>query len=335
MNILITGIHGFVGSNLVIALKEHHSLYGLDIVAPEKEGVVKTFSWKDFEPASFPMQNLPEFDAIIHLAGKAHDTKNRSAAQTYFDINTGLTQKIFDFFLESAAKKFVFFSSVKAAADSVTGDMLTEVVAPAPVGPYGESKIAAEDYIKEHFILPTTSPFGYSSFEKEENERYSDKRVYILRPCMIHGPGNKGNLNLLYNVVRQGIPWPLGAFENRRSFTSIDNLCYVVERLLTKEVASGIYHMGDDEALSTNELIALMCRALERKPHIWKMNRGLMEFCARVGTLLHLPLNAERLRKLTENYVVSNAKIKVALGIDRMPVRAEEGIVRTIKSFSL
>ena len=64
-----------------------------------------------------------------------------------------------------------------------------------------------------------------------------------------------------------------------------------------------------------------MCRALERKPHIWKINRGLMEFCARLGTLLHLPLNTERLRKLTENYVVSNAKIKAALGIDRMPVR--------------
>ena len=56
MNILITGIHGFVGSNLVIALKERHCLYGLDIVAPEKEGVIKTFFWKDIEPASFPMR---------------------------------------------------------------------------------------------------------------------------------------------------------------------------------------------------------------------------------------------------------------------------------------
>ena len=99
MNILITGIHGFVGSNLVIALKERHCLYGLDIVAPEKEGVIKTFFWKDIEPASFPMRDLPEFDAIIHLAGKAHDMKNRSAAQSYFDINTGLTQKIFNFFI--------------------------------------------------------------------------------------------------------------------------------------------------------------------------------------------------------------------------------------------
>ena len=70
MNILITGIHGFVGSNLVVALKESHTLYGLDIITPEKEGVTKTFSWKDIETISFPMQNLPKFDAIIHLAGR-------------------------------------------------------------------------------------------------------------------------------------------------------------------------------------------------------------------------------------------------------------------------
>ena len=324
MNILITGVHGFVGSNLVVALKGHHSLYGLDIVAPEKEGVVKTFAWKDIETTSFPMQLLPKFDAIIHLAGKAHDTKNQSASQVYFDINTGLTQKIFDFFLESSAKKFIFFSSVKAAADSVVGDMLTEDVIPTPVGPYGESKIAAEEYI----LSKLRSEHGELKVAMQR-----DKQVYILRPCMIHGPGNKGNLNLLYNVVKKGIPWPLGDFENKRSFTSIDNLCYVVEGLLTKDVASGIYHMGDDEALSTNELIALMCEAMGKEPHIWKMNRKMMEGCAGLGTLLHLPLNTERLRKLTENYVVSNEKIKSALGIDRMPVRAADGIMKTIRSF--
>lgn len=210
---------------------------------------------------------------------------------------------------------------MKAAADSVFGDILTEDVIPAPVGPYGESKIRAEEYI-------------LSKLKRREELKVADgKQVYILRPCMIHGPGNKGNLNLLYNVVKKGIPWPLGSFENRRSFTSIDNLCYVVEGLLVKNAASCIYHMGDDEALSTNELISLMCVVLGRKPHIWRMNKRMMEFCARLGTLLHLPLNTERLQKLTENYVVSNAKIKAALGIDKMPVKAEEGIVKTIKSF--
>lgn len=318
MNILITGIHGFVGSNLVLALKNRHTLYGLDIISPQKSGVKKTFSWPDIEPASFPLQNLPQFDAIIHLAGKAHDTKNQSIAQSYFDINTGLTQKIFDYFLESSAKKFIFFSSVKAAADSVIGDMLTEDVIPTPIGPYGESKIKAEEYIQTRLLAM-------------KNEEW--KKVYILRPCMIHGPGNKGNLNLLYNVVKKGIPWPLGDFENRRSFTSIDNLCYVVEGLLTHNVPNGIYHMGDDEAMSTNELIETMCEVMGKNAHIWRMNRKFMEGCAGLGTLLHLPLNTERLRKLTENYVVSNAKIKKALGIEKMPFTAKEGLVKTIRSF--
>ena len=316
MNILITGIHGFIGSNFIRALRDKHTLYGLDIIFPCRDGVSQTFSWRDIEPTSFPFQTLPQFDAIIHLAGKAHDTKNQSAAQSYFDINTGLTQKIFDFFLESSAKKFIFFSSVKAAADSVVGDMLTEDVIPAPVGAYGESKIKAEEYIKEHLEYSTT-----------------EKQVYILRPCMIHGPGNKGNLNLLYNVVKKGIPWPLGDFDNRRSFTSIDNLCYVIEGLLNQDVPMGIYHMGDDEALSTNELIAIMCEAMEKQPRIWKMNKRFMEACAGLGTLFHLPLNTERLRKLTENYVVRNAKIKGALGIDKLPVTAKEGLMKTIRSF--
>ena len=316
MNILITGIHGFIGSNFIRALRDKHTLYGLDIIFPCRDGVSQTFSWRDIEPTSFPFQTLPQFDAIIHLAGKAHDTKNQSGAQSYFDINTGLTQKIFDFFLESSAKKFIFFSSVKAAADSVIGDILTEDVIPTPVGPYGESKIKAEEYIKEHLEYSTT-----------------EKQVYILRPCMIHGPGNKGNLNLLYNVVKKGVPWPLGDFENRRSFTSIDNLCCVIEGLLIKDVPTGIYHMGDDEALSTNELIAIMCEAMEKQPRIWKMNKRFMEACAGLGTLLHLPLNTERLRKLTENYVVSNAKIKAALGIDKLPVTAKEGLMKTIRSF--
>ncbi|MDO3388894.1 NAD-dependent epimerase/dehydratase family protein [Bacteroides sp. ET489] len=316
MRILITGIHGFVGSNLVNALKKEHTLYGVDIVAPVKEGVEKTFSWKDVDDNA-----IPPMDAIIHLAGKAHDTKNRAAAQVYFDVNTGLTQKIYDYFLKSEAKRFIFFSSVKAAADKVPGDVLTEEVVPAPKGPYGESKIKAEEYILKNEALRT------------KNEESASKRVFILRPCMIHGPGNKGNLNLLYGVVSKGIPWPLGAFENRRTFTSIDNLCFVVEGLLTKNVQSGIYHMADDEALSTNELIEVMCEAMGKKAHIWKINRSLMEGVASIGTTLHLPLNEERLGKLTENYVASNAKIKKALGIERMPVRAKDGLKKTILSF--
>ena len=327
MKILITGVHGFVGSNLVDALKKEHTIYGLDIISPVKEGVQKTYFWDEIENVGsrFNVQcssdEIPEVDAIIHLAGKAHDTKNKSAADVYFKVNTELTKKIFDYYLSHPnIKKFVFFSTAKAAADKVDG-VLTEDVVPAPVGPYGESKIKAEKYILEKF-----NEFKGSSVQE-------NKQIYIFRPCMIHGPGNKGNLNLLYNVVRRGIPWPLGAFENRRTFTSIGNICFAVNGVLTKDVPSGIYNMGDDEALSTNELIEEICKSLGKKAHIWKLPKGLMNGVATIGGFLHLPLNPERLQKLTENYVSSNEKIKKALGIEKMPMGAREGLIVTLNSF--
>lgn len=307
MNILITGIHGFVGSNLVASLRNDHTIYGLDIVAPHREGVERTFSWDDLDNGA-----VPPVDAIIHLAGKAHDTKNKSAADIYFKVNTGLTQKIYDYYLRSDARKFIFFSTAKAAADKVEG-VLTEDVRPEPVGPYGESKIKAEEYILSH--------------------RAEGKDYYILRPCMIHGPGNKGNLNLLYGVVSKGIPWPLGAFDNRRTFTSIGNVCFAVEGLLTKSVESGIYNMGDDTPMSTNELIETICGVLGKKARIWHLPKALMTTGAKIGDLLHMPLDSERLRKLTENYISSNDKIKRQLGIDRFPIKAADGLITTIESF--
>lgn len=312
MKVLITGIHGFVGSNLVENLAIDNEIYGLDIIFPEKKGVVKTYSWENLRA-----NQVADADAIIHLAGKAHDTKNQAAAETYFKVNRDLTIEIFDYFCaHPTIKKFIFFSTAKAAADKVE-DVLTEDVVPSPVGPYGESKIAAENYI----------------LSKRSEWEAKGKEVYILRPCMIHGPGNKGNLNLLYNVVKKGIPWPLGAFENRRTFTSVENVCFAVNGLLTKDVPSGIYNLGDDEALSTNELIEEICKSLGKKAHIWKLPKGMMTCLAEIGGVLHLPLNPERLRKLTENYMSSNAKIKKALGVDKMPVDARAGLRRTLESF--
>lgn len=303
-----------MGSNLVRYLAPQNEIYGLDIISPEKAGVKKTYSWQDLDDGI-----VPAVDAVVHLAGKAHDTKNVTASEIYFKVNTGLTQKIFDWFCShTEVKKFVFFSTAKAAADRVDG-VLTEDVVPKPVGPYGESKIAAERYI-------------LGRMEKSP-ETFAGREVCIFRPCMIHGPGNKGNLNLLYNVVRKGIPWPLGAFDNHRTFTSVGNICFAVDGVLTHDVESGIYNMGDDEALSTNELITEICESLGKKAHIWRIPKGIMTGAAKLGGWLHLPLNPERLRKLTENYVSSNVKIKAALGVDRMPVSARDGLRCTLKSF--
>lgn len=179
--------------------------------------------------------------------------------------------------------------------------------------------VKAENYIREQI--------------ERRREIYDGREIVILRPCMIHGPGNKGNLNLLYGFVKKGLPWPLGAFENRRTFTSIDNLTFVISGMLSKSIESGIYNMADDEPLSTNELIDVICSAMGKKARIIRVGRKLITAAARSGDILHLPLNSFRLNKLTENYVVSNQKIKKALGIEKMPVRAADGLTKTIQSF--
>jgi nucleoside-diphosphate-sugar epimerase len=253
-------------------------------------------------------------EVVMHFAGKSHDLKNTSNPDEYYQANTELTKKVFDAFLASDAKVFITLSSVKAVADECMGS-LTEECTPHPVTHYGKSKLLAEQY-----ILSKEIPKG--------------KRVYILRPCMIHGPGNKGNLNLLYKLVSKGIPWPLGSFENNRSFCSIDNLMFIIKELMERQdISSGVYNVADDEALSTNEVISILAKSQNRNPIIWKVSKGLIQFIAKIGNFFRLPLNEERLHKLTESYVVSNLKIKSVIG-KPLPISSKEGLLKTFKSFS-
>lgn len=295
MKIAITGASGFVGTNLQTYLKSSHEVEPISLrYIPNQQ-----FDWKA--------------DALIHLAGKAHDLKKVFHPQDYYEANFELTKQVFDAFLASESAVFVFMSTVKAVADEVEGVLIEESIA-NPRTHYGIAKQQAEQY-----ILSQEIPEG--------------KRVYILRPCMIHGPGNKGNLNLLYQLVAKGLPWPLGAYENQRSFLSVENLCFVIQELLENEsIASGVYQLADDEALSTNELIRLLGTSLETKSSIWSIPSSWIRGVAKIGDVLHLPLNSERLQKLTENYVVSNVKIVAAMGKD-LPVSSREGLVRTFESF--
>ncbi len=314
--ILITGYTGFVGSNLIKELQDN-ILQGVDIV--QNNSVSRHFEWAALNEST-------EQNTIVHLAGKAHDTENNSSEQQYFDINVGLTQKIFKHFLKSSAEKFIFFSSVKAVADTVIRNQLTEDTLPSPKTPYGRSKLDAENYILNELER-------WKKNETENGKINEWKKVYILRPCMIHGPGNKGNLNLLFNLQQKGLPWPLGAFDNKRSFCSIDNLTFIVRQIIENEIEPGIYNIADDETLSTNELIKLIAKSQGRNIKIWKIPAVVINLVAWSGDLLHLPLNTERLRKLTDSYIVSNQKIKHVLGIATMPLTATAGMQKTLMAF--
>ncbi|MFJ1441960.1 NAD-dependent epimerase/dehydratase family protein [Capnocytophaga canimorsus] len=296
MKTIITGVSGFVGVNLSMYLESK----GIEVDRLS----LRNENWQLNSSA----------DAIIHLAGKAHDTENTSEEKAYFQVNTDLTIQVFDEFLKSDIRDFFYFSSVKAVADTINAVLMEERLA-SPQTPYGRSKQKAEEYLLSQ-ILP------------------AGKRLFIIRPCMIHGEGNKGNLNLLYKIVEKGIPWFLASYENKRSFLSIDNLNYLIFKILNNEhILSGIYNFADDEALSTNDLIRIISETANRKTRLWNIPQSFISGIAKLGDLLKLPLNSERLKKLTESYVVSNQKIKSALGIEKLPLSAKEGLEKTIKSF--
>lgn len=302
--ILVSGITGFVGGNLKAYLKNKYEVIGISRKANNTQTVIEN---KEIDNAILNTAN-----AFIHLAGKAHDLLKAASDQEYYDVNTELTKSFFDKFLESECSVFIFMSSVKAVTDKVE-DKLTESTKTEPKTIYGKSKLLAEQYILSKKI--------------PEN-----KYVYILRPCMIHGPNNKGNLNLLHRIIKKGIPYPLGAYENKRSFLSVNNLCFAIEKLIKKKPNSGVYNIADNDAISTNELVTIIAETIEKKTNILRVPKLLIHLFAKIGDVLPIPLNTERLEKLTENYIVSNDKIIKAIETD-FPSSTKEGIKTTIQSF--
>ncbi|MCL7754807.1 NAD-dependent epimerase/dehydratase family protein [Polaribacter sp. Z022] len=299
MDIAITGASGFVGGNLKSFLEKKYNIYPLSVRYAKGQKITLNQ------------------DVIVHLSGKAHDLKSKSNSLVYEEANFKLTKQLFDSFLKSKeCSVFIFISSVKAVADSID-EPLTELIEPLPKTDYGISKLNAEKYILNN------------------KNNLLNKRVFIIRPCMIHGPNNKGNLNLMYNIVAKKIPWPLGSFNNKRSFLGIDNFNFVIDQIIKNEaIKSDVFNLSDDTPLSTNDLVRNISEVIGVKIKILNIPKTIIKIMSILGDFLRLPINSERLQKLTENYVVSNKKIKKAIGKE-LPYSVEQGLIKTIESFKL
>lgn len=292
----VTGASGFIGKNI----SKYFEQKGMEVVHLNLR-------------KEYAKEHLNGLSALVHLAGKAHDLKGKAQLEEYIAVNTTLTANLYTDFLSSDVPVFCYLSSVKAVVDHPS-DIVTETMTASPATSYGISKLKAEEFIISQ------KPVG-------------GKRTYILRPCMIHGPENKGNLNLLYQFVKRGVPYPLAAFHNKRSFLAVENLCFVIEQLIKRtDVSSGVYHVADSQPISTNDLIQLIGQTLGRKPIMWSVPKFFVRVISRIGDVLKLPINSHVLNKLTEDYIVSNEKIEKALGTP-LPVEVEAGLRKTLSSF--
>lgn len=294
MKVLITGVQSILGKFLVDRLSPLHEVYGMDHTAEAVSGIDRVFTCKDFS-------QIPEVDAVIHVAGRAEDTIDVDKSLEYLENNVGLTRCIFDWFRQSNAKQFYYLSSIKVLGNREGEVELLEEMEPMPFGLLGESKLMAEKYLLDKWTM--------------------DKKVYVLRTAMMHGHGLllNDNAKRIFNWVERGMPYVFGSFDCKRSLTSLDNLQYVLAQMLVKDVPGGIYHVTDDGWISSIEFCRLVGDVLDKKPRIWHLGKGLFKFIALIMEAFGGFFNLYEYRKLSLNFVSSNRKLKDVLGLEAMP----------------
>ena len=301
MNILITGICGYIGKNLVSYFDDIPDLkiYGLDLNKVKMEGVKKIYTWDN-------LHKVGNIDCVIHLAGLAHDLVDKTPINKYISVNFGLTKKIFEWSIKVGVKKFIFFSSIKAVSDNPKS-AINESDIKKPNTPYGISKSMAEDFLLNNNKL---------------------EKLYILRPVMVYGPNSKGNLNKLYNFINKGYPWPFGSFQNKRSYCSIVNLNFILKNLIERnDIKEGIYNISDNDSISTNDLVRIMYQSLNLKPKIIKIPKFILYLLFRFLGFFKKKY-AQTFFKLTGNYEVKNQKIKNEIGKD-LVISTKDALIDT------
>jgi nucleoside-diphosphate-sugar epimerase len=301
MKVAVFGSSGFIGKNVVTSLQKICKVYEISL---------RNSSWV----------NDVEVDTkvFLNLVGKAHDHDKIATKEDFFHVNFDFVKDIFKAFINSDANLFIHISSIAAVEEFESKSPLTEENVCRPYSWYGKSKREAELWLMKQNL-----PEG--------------KKMIILRPPMVHGEGDKGNLLLLYRLISKGIPYPLASFQNRRSFVSIENFCFFIKEIINRpdSLSNRIYHISDDDLVSTNEIINIIKQVTKKNTLDVSLPKVLVKTLAKIGDFLPIPLNSIRLKKMTSDFIVSNQKIKSELGIGKLPLTAKEGLIKTIKNIKL
>jgi nucleoside-diphosphate-sugar epimerase len=269
--ILVTGATGFIGKHLCAALAaEGNEVVALtrrtDAVAP-RGGKVAII--EDLLDRTSLRSALTGATAVVHLAARVHAKAEGIAdpGSECHRINVDGTVALLEEGVAAGVKTFVYISSVKAVAGT-SSRMLTAQTLPEPVDAYGASKLEAERRVRAIAM-------------KE------DIAAPILRLPAVYGPGMKANLARLFWAVDKGIPLPLGAVSNRRSFVYVGNVVAAIQTLLASPAAAHqTFYISDGEDLSTPELIQRIGRALQKRPRLFPVPDVAFAAAGQLGGLL-------------------------------------------------
>ena len=228
--ILVTGSNGYVGNSFINQYKNKYSF--------EKFSLLN----ENLESISFNC-----IDIVVHCAALVHQ-KVEHPYEKYHEINVEYPVKLAKLAKENGVKQFVFISTIAVYGEDL--EKLNENTICNPITPYGKSKLEAEKQLLEL-----------------NNE---DFVVSIIRPPMVYGKNAPGNIDSLIKLVKKLPIIPLGKIENKRSFISIQNLCHIIDEIISKQ-KSGVFLTSDDEPISTTKLCELISKNLDKKIYLVKI----------------------------------------------------------------
>ena len=260
MNILLTGSSGFVGSRLLTALDGLE--YSINLLSRTDNKFFPT-SICDFTTSNIPNNSLNSIDTIFHLAGYSHDlNEDKNVKHLFQIINIDATIKLAELAVQSNVDHFVFISSVKAAGISKNGECVSEEFEGAPDGLYAESKRIAEKKLLEI-------------------SNNSNMRVSIIRPALVYGPNPKGNLELLWNAIKNDRFLPIPRVNNRRSMIHVDDLVKAIILISqNREINREIFHATDGELYSTRDIYETMCYLQDKNASKWSIPKSALQIAA-------------------------------------------------------
>ena len=322
--ILITGASGFIGSALTGALlKAGPQVRMASRTRPEKLEALESqgAEWIPLPDLTGPVDwvaAMDGMDAVAHLAGMAHRFESGVASDwDLFDrVNHVATRSLVSALQDhSSVTRFLFMSTSRVHGDTLDFPLRSDSPL-APVTPYDQSKADAEAAVASS-LGPTKIAWA------------------ILRPVVVYGPGNRGNMARLEGLLRRGIPVPVGRTPNCRSFLFLDNLVSAVQAyLMHPDPPTGrAWMVADEEVVSTEALVRAMAAAMGVSGRVAHLPEWVLELTAKAGDLgkrmgLPAPWNSEIKGKLLGDFWVDTEPIKQELGW-RAPHRMEEGIRRT------